>query len=137
MHRNWRFDSLEMELSKINLEELPLVVQWLRLCAPDAGNPDSTPGQGTITRSHMLQLRSSTDKLKIPKKTTKTQRLILNVIERVHICKFQFPYLQTTALLIKSFTPTVFFGISSVPNHSCKLPESSDLFVINSRLYGF
>ncbi|TEA37693.1 hypothetical protein DBR06_SOUSAS9210008, partial [Sousa chinensis] len=28
-----------------------LVVQWLRLCAPNAGGPGSIPGQGT--RSHM------------------------------------------------------------------------------------
>ena len=28
-----------------------LVAQWLRLCAPNAGGPGSTPGQGT--RSHM------------------------------------------------------------------------------------
>ena len=32
-----------------------LVVQWLRLWAPKAGDPNSIPGQGT--RSHMLQLR--------------------------------------------------------------------------------
>ena len=43
-----------------------LVVQWLRLCAPNAGGPGSVPGQGT--RSHMLQRRS-----KIPHATTKTQ----------------------------------------------------------------
>ncbi|TEA28979.1 hypothetical protein DBR06_SOUSAS11410018, partial [Sousa chinensis] len=28
-----------------------LVVQWIRLCAPNAGGPGSIPGQGT--RSHM------------------------------------------------------------------------------------
>ncbi|TEA39746.1 hypothetical protein DBR06_SOUSAS31510016, partial [Sousa chinensis] len=28
-----------------------LVVQWLRLCAPNAGGPGLIPGQGT--RSHM------------------------------------------------------------------------------------
>ncbi|TEA34838.1 hypothetical protein DBR06_SOUSAS4310016, partial [Sousa chinensis] len=33
-----------------------LVVQWLRLCAPNAGNPGSIPGQGTRTR--MPQLRA-------------------------------------------------------------------------------
>ena len=43
-----------------------LVVQWLRLCAPNAGGPGSVPGQGI--RSHMLQRRS-----KIPRATTKTQ----------------------------------------------------------------
>ena len=32
-----------------------LVVQWLRLCTPNAGVPCSIPAQGT--RSHMLQLR--------------------------------------------------------------------------------
>ena len=42
-----------------------LVVQWLRLLAPNAGGLGSTPGQGT--RSHMLQCRS-----KIPCATTKT-----------------------------------------------------------------
>ena len=31
-----------------------LVVQWLRLSAPNAGGPGSIPGQGT--RSHVLQL---------------------------------------------------------------------------------
>ena len=33
----------------------PLVVQWLRLHAPDAGSPGSIPGQGT--RPHTPQLR--------------------------------------------------------------------------------
>ena len=32
-----------------------LVVQWLRLCAPNAGSPGLIPGQGT--RSHMPQIR--------------------------------------------------------------------------------
>ena len=32
-----------------------LVAQWLRPCAPNAGEPGSIPGQGT--RSHMLQLK--------------------------------------------------------------------------------
>ena len=40
------------------------MVQWLRLCAPNAGSPDSTSGQGTRAhiwqlRVHMLQLKSS------------------------------------------------------------------------------
>ena len=34
---------------------MSLVVQQLRLCAPNAGGPGLIPGQGT--RSHMLQLR--------------------------------------------------------------------------------
>ena len=33
-----------------------LEVQWLRLCNPNAGGPNSIPGQGT--RSHMPQLKS-------------------------------------------------------------------------------
>ena len=31
------------------------MVQWLRLCAPNAGIPGSIPGQGTIC--HMPQLK--------------------------------------------------------------------------------
>ena len=42
-----------------------LVVQWLGLCASNAGGPGSIPGQGT--RSHMPQLRS-----KVLCATTKT-----------------------------------------------------------------
>ena len=34
---------------------LPLMVQWLRLCALNAGGPGSIPGQGT--GPHMQQLR--------------------------------------------------------------------------------
>ncbi|TEA40864.1 hypothetical protein DBR06_SOUSAS13310011, partial [Sousa chinensis] len=32
-----------------------LVIQWLRLCLPNVGDPGSIPDQGT--RSHMPQLR--------------------------------------------------------------------------------
>ena len=32
-----------------------LAVQWLRLCAPNAGCPGSIPGQ--VARSHMVQLK--------------------------------------------------------------------------------
>ena len=39
-----------------------LVVQWLRLRAPNAGGPGSIPGQGT--RSRMLQRRSQVLQLK-------------------------------------------------------------------------
>ncbi|TEA35790.1 hypothetical protein DBR06_SOUSAS1110153, partial [Sousa chinensis] len=39
-----------------------LVVQWLRLHAPNAGGPGSIPGQGT--RSCMPQLRSHMPKLR-------------------------------------------------------------------------
>ena len=37
-----------------------LVVQWLRLCTSNAGDPGLNPGQGT--RSHTSQLRPSADK---------------------------------------------------------------------------
>ena len=47
------------------------LVQWLRLRAPRAGGPGSTPGQGT--RSHMPQLRVHTQQLKIPHTAMKTQ----------------------------------------------------------------
>ena len=46
-----------------------LVVQRLRLCAPNAGDPGLIPGQGV--RSRMLQL-------KIPHATTKTRRSQIN-----------------------------------------------------------
>ena len=46
-----------------------LVVQWLRLCAPNAGGPGSIPVRGT--RSHMLQLRVYMPQLKIPCAATK------------------------------------------------------------------
>ncbi|TEA23326.1 hypothetical protein DBR06_SOUSAS10410006, partial [Sousa chinensis] len=39
-----------------------LVVQWLRLHAPNAGGPGLIPGQGT--RSHMPQLRVCLSQLK-------------------------------------------------------------------------
>lgn len=39
-----------------SLQGTSLVVQWLRLCALDAGDPSSISGQGTINRFHTLQL---------------------------------------------------------------------------------
>ena len=45
------------------------MVQQLRLCAPNAGDPGSIPGQGT--RSHMPQLRVHKQQLKIPCAATK------------------------------------------------------------------
>ena len=50
-------------------EGTSMVVQWLRLCAPDAGGPGLISGQGT--RSHMPQLRVRRPQLKIPPATTK------------------------------------------------------------------
>ena len=47
----------------------PLVIQWLRLRAPNAGGPGSISGQGT--RSHVLQLRARMLQLKILHAATK------------------------------------------------------------------
>ena len=50
-----------------------LVVQWLRLHAPNIGCPGSISGQGT--RCHMSQLRVHMPQLKLLHAATKTQRL--------------------------------------------------------------
>ena len=55
-----------------------LVVQWLRFRAPNAGALGSIPGQGTTTRSHMLQLRVGMPKQKIPHAASKTQLSQIN-----------------------------------------------------------
>ena len=52
------------------------MVQWLRLCAPNAGGLGSIPGQGT--RSHMLQLRVFRRELKTQHATTETQHSQIN-----------------------------------------------------------
>ena len=44
----------------IRFKGTSLVVQWLKLQAPNAGSPGSIPGQGTT--SHMPQLRPDTAK---------------------------------------------------------------------------
>ena len=46
------------------------VVQWLRLCTPNARRPSLIPAQGT--RSRVLQLRVHMPQLKILRATTKT-----------------------------------------------------------------
>ena len=45
---------LDIFILKITVVRISLVVQWLRLCSPNAGGPGLILGQGT--RSHMLQL---------------------------------------------------------------------------------
>ena len=64
----WRF------LKKLEIE-LPygtsLVVQWLILCPPSAGDPGSILGQGT--RSHMLQPRPGIAKEILKKKKKKKE----------------------------------------------------------------
>ena len=52
------------------------MVQWLRFCAPNAGDPSLIPGQGT--RSHMLEIRVcmlQLKKKKIPYTTKKIKDL--------------------------------------------------------------
>ena len=55
---------------KIKQEGTSLVVQWLRLHAPNAEGPGSTPGQGI--RIHILQLRVHMLQVKILYAATKT-----------------------------------------------------------------
>ena len=51
----WKDGSLLVPVCHaLRAAKVSLMVQWLRLRAPNAGGPGSTPGQGT--RSHMLQL---------------------------------------------------------------------------------
>ena len=52
--------SMRILWARILVWETSLVVQWLRLHAPNAGDPGLIPGQGT--RSHMPQLRPGTAK---------------------------------------------------------------------------
>ena len=59
---HWRAASLPLSHQESPLSGTSLVVQWLRLCAPSAGSLSSPPGQGTINRSCMPQLRPSTAK---------------------------------------------------------------------------
>ena len=48
----------------------PLVIQWLRLLATNAGGLDAVPGPGT--RSCMLQLRPGTAKKKYTRESSST-----------------------------------------------------------------
>ena len=64
----------------------PMMVQWLRLQAPNAGDPGLIPGQGT--RSPMLQLRPShiqINKINIFKKKIGT----INVTEGNGACLYE------------------------------------------------
>ena len=60
------------------IEGISLVVQWLKLCALNAGGPGSIPGQGT--RSHMSELRGCMPQLKISHAITKTHHGQMNNI---------------------------------------------------------
>ena len=59
------------------LSGISLVIQWLRLCTPNAGGPGLIPGQGT--RSHMLQLRVHMLRLKILHAATKNWYSQINI----------------------------------------------------------
>ena len=56
-------------IKKLGRRGVSLVVQWLRLCPPNAGDPDSFPGQGT--RPHMPQLSVRMPQLKMLHAATK------------------------------------------------------------------
>ena len=58
---------------------MSLVVQWLRLCAPDAKGSISVQG----TRSHMPQIRVCILQLKILCATTKTQCSQINKYSKI------------------------------------------------------
>ena len=53
------------------------MVQWLRLCTPNAVGVGLIPARGT--RSHMFKLRVLTPQLKILRATTKTQSSHINL----------------------------------------------------------
>ena len=61
---------------KVKIDRNFLMVQWLRLQAPNVGGLDSIPSQGT--RSHMLQPRVHMPQLKIPHATNKTWCIQIN-----------------------------------------------------------
>ena len=60
----WSGRLVEVDSDQIEILGTSLVVQWLRLRAPNAGGLGSIPGQGT--RSHTLQLKVRMPQLKIP-----------------------------------------------------------------------
>ena len=62
--------------------ENSLVVQWLRLCTPNAGGLGSIPGQGT--RSHMAQLKTlhAHQRLKIMFVTTNAWHSQINKLKK-------------------------------------------------------
>ena len=66
------------------------MVQWLRLCAPNAGGPGSIPGQGN--RSSMLQLRVHTLQLKILHATTNTwhTNIYTYVCVYIYVCVYLY-----------------------------------------------
>ena len=57
-------NNIFVQVFKISTIGTSLVVRWLRLYAPNAGDPGSIPGQGT--RTHMPQLSVLMPQLKDP-----------------------------------------------------------------------
>ena len=66
----WPQVEIMLQRYKAKMWGTSLVVQWLRLWAPNAGAPCSIPGQGT--GCYTPQLRIHKLKLKIPRATAKT-----------------------------------------------------------------
>ena len=93
--------------------ETSLVVQWLRLCTPNAGGLGLIPGQGT--RPYMPQLRVHTPQLKILHVTSKTwhsqiKTWILFKKRTLHLkSKLKFDFLFLWAMSLVSI---VFMGYS-------------------------
>ena len=75
-----------------------LLVQWLRLRAPNAAGPGSIPGQGT--RSHMSQLRVCM--LKILHAATKTQCSQINKHFKQNRKEIHLPSTPTPLLVLSS-----------------------------------
>ena len=65
-------------LKKKHVWRTSLVVQWLKLWAPNAGGPGSIPGQET--KAHMLQLRVWMPQLKIMHATMKCLHQDLHIV---------------------------------------------------------
>ena len=64
------------------------VVQWVRLCAPNAGSPGSIPGGGTRSRMHAAT-KSLHAAMKIPSAATKTGAAKINIKKKNHFSLFQ------------------------------------------------
>ena len=77
-----------------------LVIQWLRLCTPNAGGTGLITGQGT--RSHKLQLRVHTPQLKIPCAATKTCCSQINT--QIYIFLNDYCYLKNISQVNKFST---------------------------------
>ena len=82
VYKQWYLPMFTMSQCQVNvvLWGTSLVVQWVRLHAPNAGGPGSIPGRGSRSRMHATtkksecrNQRSRVLQLKIPRAATKTQ----------------------------------------------------------------